>query len=817
MRSFLLFLFFVISFSAWGQVTSLSGEVIDKKSGESLPFATVKTNTETTVLTDMDGKFSIHTKQPFSNITISYVGYRDKTIFVKKHFVKVKMMTSVEKLKEVIITATKNPARLLLEKVVAYKHKNNVEKALHSFKFNSYNKIVVTAHPDSIQPTIDSVFVKKNGKKIFVELDSTNYEFHKELKDKHLYIAEKISEIKFKKGKKRKEVVLASRMAGFKNPIYEALALTLQDFSVYDKEYTVVGTKYLNPASKKGLKFYRYKILDTITKFNRNLTAVYFKPKKKREKAFLEGVLYIDNANYAIAKTLYELKGFIHIKASQDFVFYQDKDVWFPSTQVLFIKKGKNKAGISLFGGGLQVSFQKEKDSIISPKRKNPSDVSYFISKTYNSDIMLNRPVKLKNSSMTMDFSEATNKEPAFWNRFRKDSLGTRDKNAYVYVDSIAEKEGVYQKVYLARKLLSGYYPTKYVDIDLLRFADYNKYEGFRVGFGGVTNNAVSKWFRFSSYVAYGFKDHTWKHQHKIAVLLNKKKNTWLTGAYTNDLKEAGLFAFENQKKSLFVPDLSTINVSHFFNHKTFSAQLKYDIQPNLEMTAGIKLSNEKSLFPYRFEGENEFKIKRWQLHFSYSPFNEYMLTPLGKTTVKNRYPKLLISGEKAFDDFSFLKINAQLIHKLQWNSKNSTYAVIQGGWVQGKAPITHLYSSNPNYNFNSPWINRISFEGRTRFETMAWGEFFSDTFIAFHLKHSLHPKFSLITRGVWGTISDTQRHQNIAFKNLEKGYFESGFSSKSLFYGFGLSCFYRYGHYQNPQWYDNLSVKLTYHFRLGF
>ncbi len=173
----------------WGQTKVLSGIITDKKSGEPLAFATVKADTGAGTMTDTEGKFLIQSKKIFSSITVSYVGYYSKEVPVKNSFIKIEMTPSVEKLNEVVITAKKSPALILMEKVVA---------------FNSYNKIVVTANPDSIQPTIDSVFVKKNGKKTFVELDSTNYDFYEEIKDKHLYIAEKISEIKFKRGKKRK-------------------------------------------------------------------------------------------------------------------------------------------------------------------------------------------------------------------------------------------------------------------------------------------------------------------------------------------------------------------------------------------------------------------------------------------------------------------------------------------------------------------------------------------------------------------------------------------------------------------------------------
>ena len=51
----------------------------------------------------------------------------------------------------------------------------------------------------------------------------------------------------------------------------------------------------------------------------------------------------------------------------------------------------------------------------------------------------------------------------------------------------------------------------------------------------------------------------------------------------------------------------------------------------------------------------------------------------------------------------------------------------------------------------------------------------------------------------------------------MNKGYFESGLELNQIFKGLGLSTYYRYGAYQNPEWSDNLAVKLTYRLSFGF
>ena len=200
----LLFLFPLFLFSQ----TQLTGIVIDSKTKKPLPFATVLTNTHFGTLADVDGKFEIKTKNPFQKITISYVGYHPTTIPIsaKENFVKVRLKTSVESLQEILITAKENPALRIVRNAIANKSKNNIEKALNSFKFNSYNKLLITANPDSINGKIDSVFTLKKGVKKFTKIDSSNYEFKKSILKQHLFISEKISEFQFKKGKKEEKL-----------------------------------------------------------------------------------------------------------------------------------------------------------------------------------------------------------------------------------------------------------------------------------------------------------------------------------------------------------------------------------------------------------------------------------------------------------------------------------------------------------------------------------------------------------------------------------------------------------------------------------
>ena len=63
--------------------------------------------------------------------------------------------------------------------------------------------------------------------------------------------------------------------------------------------------------------------------------------------------------------------------------------------------------------------------------------------------------------------------------------------------------------------------------------------------------------------------------------------------------------------------------------------------------------------------------------------------------------------------------------------------------------------------------------------------------------------------------MKDPERHEQISFNTLDKGFTESGFEINKLFFGFGLSFAYRYGAYHLPTIEDNIAIKFTFNISL--
>jgi hypothetical protein len=835
----LLFLFLLIPFLAISQ-NQIQGIVLDSKSKQPLPFATITTSSNFGTLTDIDGKFTVKAEKKVTQISISYVGYEPVIVPISKNekFLKIALNPKIESLNEVQIVARENPALQIIRNTIKNKSKNDIEKSLNSFKFNTYTKILVTANPDSIKGEIDTVFVLKNGIKEFKALDSSNFKFKKEIDKSHLYISEKISEFQFEKGKGKKEVVMASRMAGLKQPIYELLAVTFQDFSFYNEFYVLAGTKYINPIADNALKTYNYKILDTVKTESGHSIIIYFKPKERQENLGIEGVLYIDTQSFALTKAIAELKGMVNVKATQNYSYIKPNNSWFPQEMDVVLKKGDNNERISLFGGTIKFGESKKNDSIVTTKTKGESDITYFISKATNTDIEINTPIVVKSAAPTIQFNDdAAKKKEDFWDKYRTDSISERGKNTYKMLDSIVEVEGedIEKKINIARNMLKGIYPTKYINLNLGKIINFNNYEGFRIGFGGETNSNFSNTFKLESYLAYGTKDADFKYTLGTSFRLNKNTNTWLGANYTNDLKEAASTDYIAINTSFSLLNLRNLYINQFYNYKTLSVDLKHDFRPNLEAELQLSSGDYKPMFNYQYissdKNLSDYRLTTAIFGFQYNPKSTYMNSPIGKLTIKNEFPQFTFQVTKSFEnlldsDFDFAQVNFRVTHQIKRLQKATTFIVAEGGIVIGDAPISHLFNATPNGSFKNPWAKRIRFSSNNSFETMGFNEFISDRFAAIHIKHALKPftfgpKFKpqliFATSATIGDIDNPIYHNGLAFKSLKNGYLESGLELKNLFKGFGISTFYRYGANSNAEWSDNIAVKLTYKIKLGF
>ncbi|GAA4939072.1 hypothetical protein GCM10023314_09660 [Algibacter agarivorans] len=400
------------------------------------------------------------------------------------------------------------------------------------------------------------------------------------------------------------------------------------------------------------------------------------------------------------------------------------------------------------------------------------------------------------------------------------------EKNAEPRQDSIKKSEFI-------RSLGNGYLPTKYFNFDLRYLIKYNQYEGVRTGLGGVTNDAFSEKYRVNSYLVYGFRDHRFKYSIGGGFRVTKKTNTWINLSYTDDLQETGSTKFLTDKRlfQFFEPRL--LNIDLFHKHVTKAIALEHQLLPELLTETELAVSNIDPTYAYGYPSNNSvihsFHLSTAKLALQWNPFSQFGLTENGSKETKEGYPKFTLQYTKSFDnvfksDFNFSKLDFRTIYKIR--NKNDVFSEITlvSGIANGNTPLTHLYHAYPNNIRKETVMQRFSVAGINSFETMYFNEFFSDKFITFQLKHFLKPfniserykpQLVLITRYAIGDMKNPEKHEDITFGSLKKGYTESGFEINKLLFGFGLSFTYRYGAYHLPLFTDNFAFKFTFNVSL--
>ena len=808
----------------------LSGIVKDANTTLPLPFATISSAGGAYTLSDVDGKFTINTLAPIREFTISYIGYDKKTTSVEngKSFYLIALQQNTNNLQEVLIPR-ENPAVAIIRKAIALKEQNDPQKRISAFEFKCYNSLVITANPDSISAKIDTLITTKKS----IKIDSSNYKFKKMIQNQHLFQTEKVSLYQFKNNH-LKETILGSKMAGLKQPIYEILGFKLQSFSIYDSNYELFETKYNSPIAKDALKEYKYQLLDSTEIEGRNVYLIHFKNKKKNKVKGLEGVLYIDQNTFGIAKAIMRIKGVLDISGTHEFNFLPQENIWFPSKKSFKIVKGNNDDKLQLLGGTVQFEGDTEKD--FKPRKKGASDFIYLFSKSANFEIQLNQPVELKKGAIALEISkEATDRNDEFWNTYRKDSLDIRSKRTYTVLDSISIKNNFERKLTIGRRLINGFIPAGPIDLDLRKFFSFNNYEGFRIGLGGTTNDLFSKTIRMETYTAYGTKDGAFKYNLGIGTRLSESTNSWIGIAYTDDVREIASTVYAIEKRGFKIYDPRPFNISTFYNYKNWRAYFETKLIPKTESIWEVATAKVEPKFGYSYlvngKSYTNYNMTTAMVSLKWSPFSDYMQTPTGRVEVEKRFPnftfqltKSITNGE--LNDFSFGKIDLKTEYEKKQLNGQKTSILVQGGYAFGDLPLTHLYSISPNNITKETIMQRITIAGKNSFETMFYNEFFSSEYLYFQIKHGFQritlfkkvkPSFVFVTRMAWGNLHHAERHIGLDFKTLNQGYFESGVELNQIYKGLGLVGFYRYGPNGLLKLEDNIAIKLSYILDLGF
>jgi len=379
----------------------------------------------------------------------------------------------------------------------------------------------------------------------------------------------------------------------------------------------------------------------------------------------------------------------------------------------------------------------------------------------------------------------------------------------------------------------TGFYPIAFFDIDLRYLIKYNNYEGIRLGFGGITNERLFERFKIGGYIARGFKDKDFKYRVGFSARVNEKHNTWIEGSFTDDIREIGTFVYTTDDRVYSVFEPRRLNITQFFKHRTLQANIQHEFGPKVIGELRVEHAKIDQIENYQFLlGDQiyfDYELSEVSASVRISPKTNFITMDDGRIEYYDGLPKISLQLTKGLSgiggsDFDYALMGMRLDYYIKREDLSSTKILLEGKYALGDVPLTHLFHAYPNSPTKDEILQRFAVAGRRSFETMYFGEFFSDKLATLQLKHSLRrfyisrrfqPELVLISRHAIGGLSNPERHVGIPFNTLDNLYNEAGLELNRLLLGFGLSFAYRYGFYNLPDFEDNISFKFTFYLKL--
>jgi len=820
MRKFLFILLFsVFSISLHAQNTLISGRVIDADNRVALPFVNIVINEgKRGGTTDIDGKFSLRSNDMIKTLSLSYVGYKSQVYKVdsKKKMHVIKLQKVEYELPEFVVYPTENPAHRMIKNAIENRDKNDPEK-LPAFAYTSYDKMIFTLELDSL-PMIDTL-----------ETDTTE-DFRDFLDKHHLFMMESVSERKFRYPDKNVEKVIATKISGFQDPIFLFLLSQWQSTSFYKEQMEIMNKNYVNPISRGSTRKYFFLLQDTLFYGEQDsVFIISFRPGMNTNFEGLKGTISINTKNWAIQNVIAEPARYgsgIGFKIEQMYELIT-KDQWFPvqlNTQFIttvFTTDSSQSIQIGIGGDSLP---------------ENATRVPFGIGKSYIRNINLDTSFKRREfGNIEVDVDPNSNfRNETFWNDYRIDSLSDKERNTYQYIDSIGKVENFDRYASTYESMMTGKIPWGYIDLDIYRFFQYNSFEGFAPGIGLHTNERISRTFTIGGFVRYGFKDKRFKYGGDFDLHIYRNWNLIWKLRYLNDVTETSGVTFWDKSYRLNNPDnFRDFHIRRMDDTEYYTTSVSFRTLKFLNVNVGLSKSFKIVTNDYRYGiSENNINVYFDQFNFTevslglrYAHGEKFIQNIRKKISLGTKYPIFWFQytrGLRGFLDgeFEYNRYDVKIEKSFYTNYFGKTSIRITGGYVDSDIPYTNLYNGNASYR-------QFTLYAPNSFGTMRMNEFLSNKYIAFYFQHDFEkllfkgrlfkPEIAIATQVGFGWLDFTNRHYNMDYKTMEKGYYESGLLINNLLnlqvYSLGIGAFYRYGPYTFKNGWENLGTKLTIKF----
>lgn len=733
--SFVAFLLFYAS-SLFAQATRVTGIITDggTKNNEPMPFVSIGVaGSHVGGRTDNDGRYSIVSDKPITQLKASFIGYKDVFINVvngKAQVINVKMMPLQQELTEVEVKAGKkpryrnkgNPAVELIRQVIAHRDKNRPE---------SYNYVEYKEY-DKMQFSIANLSTKIAEKKFF-----RKYKFVLDNRDtttvpgKNLlpvFLDEKISQYYYRKNpEKERTVILGQRNVDFGGSIDnegvgQFFKYMYGKVDIYDNSINLITNNFLSPIANGAPTFYKYFITDTVvTEDNKKLVELSFTPRSTQDMLF-EGKIYITlDSNYAVQKANLGINKNINLNFVKSMTvnldFEQNPDGRYHlSKSSTLADFGINKKKAGGFFGIRTLTY---KSYVVNKQRP---DTAYVAGAE---DIVVS--------------DEVSHRSEQFWTQNRLDTLTTAESKVYKNIDSLSHMKSFQRTLDIATLLFAGYKSFNTFEIGPSNaFYSFNPIEGLKLRFGGRTTPELSKRYYFETYAAYGFKDQKWKGFLSATYSINDKSiykfpQNYIRASFQRDTKIPGAALQFVQQDNFLLSFKRGVNDKYLYND-FYKFDYVHEFESHFSYTVTLKKWTQSpagSLYFINNTGNiNDLTTSEASVNLRYAPNEKFYQGKIYRVPIPSKYPILSFDYTKGFKGafgaaYNYQSLHARVDRRTYLSQFGYFDAFVEGGKVIGQVPypLLTIFRANQTYAYDLYSYNLMNFL-----------EFVSDRYVAVNI-----------------------------------------------------------------------------------
>ncbi len=512
----------------------MMGSIIDKQSGEQVPFASViLKQTGGGTIADSAGFFKLYTNLDRDTLVISSVGFENLELPLPIQGDTLNLTIGLDAMLDVgvVVRAKGNRGLFLWRKIVKHKPENDRYR-FNNFSYRLYNKLELDLN------NIDRAKLDKMpllGSFDFIKDKIDTSESSPFLP---VYITEVISDYYFQKDpKKHREVITAVKAIGSNN---ESVARLLggmdQNINVYNNFIPVFDKEFISPFSDNGDNYYNYKIADTQYVAGRRLIHFFFSGKHKGLSTF-DGDCWVQDSTFGIQKITLRLTRDANVNYVNSLVMIQEYSLVNGSTW--FVSKDKMIVEISPFGRN-KLSFIGRKTTLYKNVQVEDPSVSRELAKNA-------RPEEVVIAPGAMEHADE------YWKLQRFEPLNKNEQGIYQMIDTLMQLPKF--KTYTRTINFIG---TGYMDIGSHQIGPWqnwvsrNAVEGWRTRFDLGTNSRFSRKVNLHGYAAYGFGDKKLKGGIDGLYLFRKQPRVHLYASFYSDFDYGQSYFDEVSSDNLF-------------------------------------------------------------------------------------------------------------------------------------------------------------------------------------------------------------------------------------------------------------------------